>query len=77
MTVVDVSQLQDRSLVMEKKAYLDKLDRAEINPERQKTLEAAVPEREKSTLRGVWDACQCCNLRFQWQQLVRLRSSKK
>ena len=91
MTVVDVSQLQDRSFLVDQKVHVDNIDPAEINPELRKTPEAAVTERQKSTLRGLWGTysgralrrmhreraqCQCCNLRFQWQQLVRLRSSK-
>ena len=58
MTGVDVSQLQDGSFLMDQKAYVDNIDPAEINPERRKTPEASVTEREKSTLRGLWGAMQ-------------------
>ena len=47
MTGVDVSQLQDGSFVMDQKAYVDNIDPAEIKPERRKTPEASVTEREK------------------------------
>ena len=40
------------------KAYVDNIDPGEINPERRKTPEAAVTEREKSTRRGLWGAMQ-------------------
>ena len=58
MTGVDVSQLQDGSFLMDQKAYVDNIDPAEINPERRKTPEASVTEREKSSLRGLWGAMQ-------------------
>ena len=58
MTGVDVSQLQDGSFLMDQKTYVDNIDPAEINPERRKTPEASVTEREKSTLRGLWGAMQ-------------------
>ena len=57
-TGVDVSQLQDGSFVMDQKAYVDNIDPAEIEPERWKTPEASVTEREKSTSRGLWRVMQ-------------------
>ena len=58
MTGVDVSQLQDGSFLMDQKAYLDNIDPAEIIPERRKTPEASVTEREKFTLRRLWGPMQ-------------------
>ena len=58
MTGVDVSQSQVGSFLMDQKAYVDNIDPSEINPERRKTPEAAVTEREKSTLPGFWGATQ-------------------
>ena len=58
VTGVDVSQLQDGIFVMDQKAYVDNIDPAEIKPERRKTPEASVTERETSTLRGLWGAMQ-------------------
>ena len=56
MTGVVVSQLQDGSFLMDQKAYVDNIHPAESKPERRKTPEAYVTEREKSTLRGLWGA---------------------
>ena len=58
MTGVVVSQLQDGSFLMDQKAYVDNIHPAESKPERRKTPEASVTEREKSTLRGLWGAMQ-------------------
>ena len=58
MTGVDVSQLQDGSFLMDQKVYVDNIDPAEINPERRKTPEASLAERDTSTLRGLWGAMQ-------------------
>ena len=58
MTAVDVSQLQDGSFVMDQKTYVDNIEPADIKPERRKTPEASVTEREKTTLRGLWRAMQ-------------------
>ena len=58
MTGVDVSQLQDGSFLLDQQAYVDNIDPAEIKPERRKTPEASVREREQSTLRGLWGAMQ-------------------
>ena len=86
MTGVDVSQLQDRSFVMDQKANVDKIDPAEIKPARRKTPEASVTERENSRcgvslgshamavhrrMQKEHVSCQCYNLRFQWLQLAR------
>ena len=85
-TGVDVSQLQDRSFVMDQKAFVVNIDPTEIKLERRKTPEASVTEQEKSTLRGLWgavlwpctqtDAKRACavsmlQLRFQRPQLAR------
>ena len=58
VTSVDVSQLQDVSFLMDQEASVDNIDPVEINPERRKTPEASVTEREKSTLRGLWETMQ-------------------
>ena len=44
--------------MMHQKAHVDNIDPAEIKSERRKTPEASVTEREKSTLRGLWEAMQ-------------------
>ena len=48
----------DGSFLVDQKVYVDNVDPAEINPERQKTPEASVTEREKSPLRGLLGAMQ-------------------
>ena len=82
MTGVDVSQLQDGIFMMDQKGYMDNIDAAEIKPERWKTPEASVTERENPGCEDSGERCnrrtqrehapcQCYDLCCQWQQLAR------